>query len=364
MTLEAYSSLPFTAGGAVATAAGRGVLWAAGIYMREPARNTAVAALLGLSILAGGNALYKQAHHHPAPLFGSFESSPAQVVRAKPVRPVLPVDRPARLGIDTTETTGSLAAPAVTPAAAAAIGNDEVLALQKKLAALNFFSGTADGLFGPRTARAIKAFEQSLNRPQRGLLTQQMVDLVLATPLPVRPAASASVASISSAPQPLPAAVKAQTPLTLVAPTPLIAGRSNADPVAPASSASAPPSATSQVATLEQGTGAETLPMNEAPAVPKRVVQTIAVHADTGQPMPTALPSGQQGDDASTDPDTVAAVQRGLNSLGFLHGEIDGVAGEATAKAIRNFEVFYNYEVTGRITRGLVDLLTDNGATI
>ena len=38
--------------------------------------------------------------------------------------------------------------------------------------------------------------------------------------------------------------------------------------------------------------------------------------------------------------------------------------GEATAKAIRNFEVFYNYEVTGRITRGLVDLLTDNGATI
>ena len=57
-------------------------------------------------------------------------------------------------------------------------------------------------------------------------------------------------------------------------------------------------------------------------------------------------------------------MQRGLASLGFLHGEIDGVAGEATAKAIRNFEVYYNYNVTGRITPELVNLLVQNGAVI
>jgi peptidoglycan hydrolase-like protein with peptidoglycan-binding domain len=64
------------------------------------------------------------------------------------------------------------------------------------------------------------------------------------------------------------------------------------------------------------------------------------------------------------DPVMVARVQRGLASLGFLHGPADGVAGEATAKAIRNFEVYYNYPVTGRISRELPDLLIANGAAI
>ena len=57
-------------------------------------------------------------------------------------------------------------------------------------------------------------------------------------------------------------------------------------------------------------------------------------------------------------------MQRGLASLGFLHGDADGVAGEATAKAIRNFEVYFNYDVTGRISRELVNLLVQNGAVI
>lgn len=65
-----------------------------------------------------------------------------------------------------------------------------------------------------------------------------------------------------------------------------------------------------------------------------------------------------------TDPVIVARVQRGLASLGFLHGPIDGVAGEATAKAIRTFETFYNYERTGRITPELPDLLVNAGATL
>lgn len=65
-----------------------------------------------------------------------------------------------------------------------------------------------------------------------------------------------------------------------------------------------------------------------------------------------------------TDPVTVARVQRGLGSLGFLQGPADGVAGEATAKAIRNFEVYYNYKVTGRISPELLDLLVQNGASI
>ena len=65
-----------------------------------------------------------------------------------------------------------------------------------------------------------------------------------------------------------------------------------------------------------------------------------------------------------TDQATVSKVQRGLASLGFLHGPVDGVPGEATAKAIRSFETFYNYERTGRITAELPDLLVKAGATL
>ena len=65
-----------------------------------------------------------------------------------------------------------------------------------------------------------------------------------------------------------------------------------------------------------------------------------------------------------SDPVVVARVQRGLASLGFLHGPADGVAGEATAKAIRNFETYFNYRTTGRITPELLDLLIENGASI
>jgi peptidoglycan hydrolase-like protein with peptidoglycan-binding domain len=84
---------------------------------------------------------------------------------------------------------------------------------------------------------------------------------------------------------------------------------------------------------------------------------------------PAVLPVPPQalaplGPDAASDPVVVARVQRGLASLGFLHGAIDGVAGEATAKAIRNFEVYYDYKVTGQITPDLVNLLVQNGAEI
>lgn len=85
-------------------------------------------------------------------------------------------------------------------------------------------------------------------------------------------------------------------------------------------------------------------------------------------PMPVAvdpLESIALSAAAGVDPqrELVAAVQRGLASLGFLHGEIDGIAGEATSRAIRNFEVFHNYRVTGEVSPELLDLLQAANAT-
>lgn len=383
MTLEAYSSLSLSAGSAVAAAAGRGALWAIGLYMREPLRNTALAALVGLLGMAGSNVLYRQTHHVPAPLFGAFSESAAPISKsARTTRPVLPLARPSKLEIDT-ETTGSLA-PA-TSASGATIGNDDVLALQKKLTLLNFFSGTQDGLFGPKTSRAIKAFEHSIGRAPRGQLTPQIIALVQQTavpttkpvqpiPVPVAPrvaleplastaAALNGVAPMSIEPIASESAIPSVQPTSLPAPAPLVARsasqstRSASDEVAPAAKPSDDSDEASSSVTA-------TMAMNDSPVMSKRVVQTIAIRAQTGQPLPSQISPAQQSGDPATDPDVVAEVQRGLNSLGFLHGEIDGVAGDATAKAIRNFEVYYNYDVTGRVTRQLVNLLRQNGAVI
>ena len=109
-------------------------------------------------------------------------------------------------------------------------------------------------------------------------------------------------------------------------------------------------------------------PVAEDPNAPtKRAVQTIAVRASLPQLTPAAtdvITTPIDVTKVANDPKVVGAIQRGLASLGFLHGEIDGVAGEATAKAIRNFEVYYNYNVTGRITPELVNLLVQNGAVL
>ena len=370
MTVESYSSLPFAAGGALAGAAYRSALAGVAVFMRQPLRNSATVGLIGLCVLAGGNALYRQ-HHHPAPLFGSFEdnSTPSASRPVKDARAVLPIDRPNKLAVDSTETTGTIAPQPAIPAPTV-IGHDDVVAMQKKLIALNLFSGTADGLFGAKTSAAIRAFEQSLGRPAKGMLTPQVMALIAAAPLPQQvppvPVLLAAKPTPQIAAVPPTVAAGAPKPLipleTLPAPSPLTAAK--VDMVPPA--ALPIPASPSLLAASNVQQDASLTPSQTGtlPPVAKRTVQTIAVHAEPAQPLPAQLAPPEDSDQATTDPDTVASVQRGLNSLGFLRGNVNGIADEATAKAVRNFEVFYNYDVTGRVTRELVNLLKLNGATV
>lgn len=112
------------------------------------------------------------------------------------------------------------------------------------------------------------------------------------------------------------------------------------------------PSATAKLATTP--TPGVPLKIEDEPTKPGEAIAEL-----TGATTPEQLQAV-----SVNDPVMVAKVQRGLASLGFLHGPADGVAGEATAKAIRNFEVYYNYPVTGRISLELPDLLVANGAAI
>ena len=361
MTVEAMSSLPFQAGSAVAAAAGRTALWAISAYMRQPLRNTALAALIGLSAMAGSNALYKQSHHHPAPLFGTF-SDPAPVQK-KARSTVMPAERPLKLAQPVSqETTGSVDEPSSTPTL---IGHDDVAMLQQKLADLGMFTGSVDGLFGPRTAKAIKAYESSVGRTPRGLLTPAIIATIRDTQSP--PAAIAVPEATPIAPAIVPKTELPVLTATAELPPQVLALQPTKPLPAPAPllTPTADTAQTAVVAALEPAD-----PVVAAKPSPfKRSVPTIAVHAAPApavdaQTMPSQLAPVTEGEDAASDPTIVATVQQGLNNLDFLHQQVDGIASEATAKAIRNFEVYFNYDVTGRVTRQLVKLLEQNGADI
>jgi peptidoglycan hydrolase-like protein with peptidoglycan-binding domain len=371
MSIDTFSGLPFQAGHAVATGIGRTAKWAIALYLRAPLRNTAIAALTTLSAMAGSNALYNQSGHHPAPLFGSFDKA----ATADPM-PVTPMERPAKLlAAPTVEVTGSVDETPQIPTKP--VGNEDVFEIQRKLTAFKLFDGKVDGLYGPRTARSIKAFEEAVGRKGTGELTPEIIALIADTPITTDLGAKPEAAVVARPGKSVTAEIKTETPaLTLVeepnalpAPAPLVA----VDEAAPVKTVAALPDLEPTVkaegiTTLEMTSPPveEPAPVAEANAPSKREVQTIAVRASLPEAAPTPDVITAQIDvtRVGTDPKVVGAIQRGLASLGFLHGEIDGVAGEATAKAIRNFEVYYNYNVTGRITPELVNLLVQNGAVI
>jgi peptidoglycan hydrolase-like protein with peptidoglycan-binding domain len=107
---------------------------------------------------------------------------------------------------------------------------------------------------------------------------------------------------------------------------------------------------------------ANVAPAEVAPAAPQPPAP--AAQAPAAAAAPAAAPVTFPPDTSPTDVALVTKVQRGLSSLGFLAGTIDGVAGDSTAKAIRNFEVYYNYKETGRVSPQLLTLLQQAGAVI
>jgi hypothetical protein len=104
-------------------------------------------------------------------------------------------------------------APVSVPAPMA-YGPDPALvrATQSELIRLNYLNDAADGAMGPRTSRAIAAFEQSSGLPVDGTVSQRLLARLQSTPGGAGPAASApnwvppttgaQVATPASAPPP------------------------------------------------------------------------------------------------------------------------------------------------------------------
>lgn len=287
---------------------------------------------------------------------------------------------------------------------------------------MQIYDGAVDGLYGPRTARAIKAFEERLGMPPKGELSLALLDAVrgasvvaapprvepLPTPDPlpqaIQPAAQVAPVVVAVAPveptgpamvQSVAAAPAVTKPVTqLAAPAPLVTN------VQPRSLVPQKPALTREIPktpeqamelvakttgeaidTIVDGVQSVTMTTPGKKPAPQQALVETRVAPRIGVPLKVEeQPSTMSSADVAvldtdakpedlaafsvSDPATVAKVQRGLASLGFLQGAADGVAGEATATAIRRFEVWYNYQVTGQISPELLDLLVANGAVL
>jgi peptidoglycan hydrolase-like protein with peptidoglycan-binding domain len=400
MTATALSRLPLLAGSAVAASLGRAGLWTISRYMRAPLASTGMLALVTLTALAASNALYFQTARHPAPFFSPAtnvavvqpavapEPMPAPQRQTTMATPAVTLQAPV-----TQETTGSVAAvPAPVPSAP--VGNTDAFAVQKKLTELGLFNGTVDGFYGPMTANAIRAFEQRNGLEPTGALTPDVIDAIL------RSDASGMVPVAQAAPVVQPAPVVQQAVAiqpaaqqqVVVAPAPqpdrVVARLPALSPVDEAVDTignAAAQTIDSIVAAVDGGRTTPPAPaVKPVPALPLAFAATPAqqqmpapVQVASLEPMAAPRPAAaveaqpaaaQTPAMASVAPannvQLVSTIQKGLASLGFYHGSIDGHPGDATAKAIREFENFHSYQVTGQVKPDLVELLRQAGAAI
>ncbi len=398
MTASTLSQLPLMAGSVLMTHLGRWAHWAFNRYMQAPLASTGIFALVTMSALAGSNALYFQTGVHPSPFFAGDRSVPYSVAPE-----AAPMPAPAAMReqaqedaqqsavmapVVSPQTTGSVAAvPQTIPDQP--VGNAEVFAVQKKLAELKLFDGKVDGYYGPMTARAIRAFEERNGFVPQGALSSGVVNAILGS------SGAGLVAAPAPQPQPQPQAVIAPAPAPVVSqPVAVAAAPAPVQPVAaverdrvvrrlpslsPVEQAvdtvgvAAANTIDSIVAAVDgtrgTGTPASNPPVPSAPlpsqAMPAPVVAAPQPQAALQPVVQTiASTSPPRAARPATDGQLVSDIQRGLASLGFFRGQIDGNPGPETARAIREFENFHRYKITGQVQPDLIELLRKAGATI
>ncbi|MBU1176330.1 MAG: peptidoglycan-binding protein [Alphaproteobacteria bacterium] len=280
---------------------GHGFVWA----FRHPL-SSGMALMLSFGIGMGAiNALFLQTAPHPAPLFietasiARPEPAHSAVSAAQPIP--MPVSRPIERVVETIAAPAQVSMPG-------SVGNKDVAELQARLSALGFFAGKIDGYYGPKTADAIRRFEGEAGLTPVGAVTPEVI-----------------------------AAAKTFAPRNITQPVP----RSEPEPVVVASPAV--PVADDPIGRIAAAAAAE--PVVVAAAPPATPAPDVAV---------TRTPT--------YDAELVRMVQTGLSRLGFLHAEISGSFDAETARAIREFENYNNFRVTGELTPDLVDVLMAAGA--
>ena len=312
-------------------ALGGAIAWAFSRFMRAPTQNLAISGVALAIILSASNALFWQKSPHPSPFFSdSMPQESARIVGE--IRPELNAPHPLELAVarasspNTTQSVGNLEQPPIpapvhksASATPGEVTHEDLLKVQQALSFMGFFDQKVDGYYGPLTAKAIRAFETYKGLPPKGAVTPQIVAIILGEPL---------------TPVVAPMAQQGQS------------AQSNIAPVTPTNE---------QANNPQQALPALLQPASRAGSA-ANVAQTIALTP------PVEVASAPVN--PLIDSVLIEKIQRGLSSLGFYYSTFDGIAGESTARAIREFENFKNIEQTGMVSSDLLDLLVAAGARI
>lgn len=305
---------------------------------------TSGGAVLSLAMIAVivGNALINQPQRHPSPWFAT------RPVEA-PARPATPAVQPAAAQQPAVQQPAA-AQPAAAPAPSAptpavlprprpvgAVDDPQTIQqLQVALRDRGLYAGPIDGLLGPATAEAVKAFERRLGVTPTGEPSELLVALAR------QPAVAASAPAARQAhpgpAHPAPAVQPAAAqPVAHVAPAPLV-------------DRPAPPAQPQRLAVADAVAWA---PGADEPQV----------YADTDAPTTTgsirraAREPLAQGGDAR-----LQKIQRALIAAGYGPLKADGRWEEKSIAAVRRWEADHNLTITGKPSDQLVYGLMADGA--
>lgn len=189
------------------------------------------------------------------------------------------------------------------------------VAVQQALIRKGLYDGVPDGVIGPRTSAAILFYEQTAGLPETGEVSETLLQKLMADGGGPVAGASASAAS-TSAP-------------------------ANADPVAAAI----------------RGEG------RASPAAPVVKVsgssEDLSALIRNSEPETAKTPAKAA---AAADPALVKQIQKGLIRMAYPDVDPDGVAGNQTRAAIRQFEKYYGLPVTGEPTPKILAKMQEIGA--
>ncbi|MFN3547658.1 MAG: peptidoglycan-binding protein [Mesorhizobium sp.] len=256
-------------------------------------------AFLVVLFYVSANALWNQPYRHPGPLMET------RFVVERPAPAPLPLSRPATMMQPTSEVTNSVPPapePAVAVAAQPSPVQERTMRVQIALESLGLYRGTVDGLMGPQTRAAITGYQKTLGMEATGEIDDRLLEaLGIATD-------RQTTRSLPAAPQPAPQA-----------------------------------SGTAAVAAPEQGYAAVPVPRSRDASATTDLLRearaAAAVQAD------------------------VVRIQAGLRAFGNEGIEIDGVIGEKTRAAIREFQSLFRLPVTGEPDAKLLAKMQEIGLT-
>jgi peptidoglycan hydrolase-like protein with peptidoglycan-binding domain len=257
-------------------------------------------AFLVVLFYVSANALWNQPYRHPGPLMET-----RFVVERPAARPApLPVARPEPvMQPPSAEVTNSVPPvqeqPAAAPAAPSPV-QERTMRVQIALEGLGLYRGTVDGLMGPQTRAAISGYQKTLGMEGTGEIDDRLLEALG------------------------------------------IGGDRATHRAAPEAQAPAP-----------------------AATVPEQAYAAVPVAAPLPRPRDAAAATEmlQEVRAAAAVQTDVVRVQAGLRAFGNEGIEIDGVMGEKTRAAIREFQSLFRLPVTGEPDDRLLAKMQEIGLT-